>query len=184
MGPGSGHSVDAGPSAKSVGLLGYVLAALLIAVPLADAAASLTPLRPGDVTWRVGAVGVISRAMLLPGVGAVLGYAVALRLEQWRVQWVVSFASALAALASIGALVLFTLDALETRAMMAPADRGALALVSIVALGKLAVFVFLFGALAAISWRTSRRTARARRAEAAPPPLVVSARSGASATKP
>ncbi len=162
-------------SPRLTALLGYTLGLLLVVLPLLDAAVSLAPLRPADVTWRVGAVRLLSRTLLLPAAGAVLAYVVALRLEHVAAQRFVAVASAAAALALLAAIVMFGLDALETRGLVEPGDRRALDVVSALAVVKLAAFLFLASLLALAGWRSARRAEQERRE---PPALVSRAHSG------
>ncbi len=150
-------------SPRLTGLLGYTLSLLLVALPLVDTTASLAPLRPGDPTWRVGAVGLLSRSLLLPAAGALLAYVTARRLEHAKVLRALATISAAASLALLAAIGLFALDALETRGLVDPGERRALDIVSLIAVAKLAAFLFLAIVLALAAWHSARRTARERR---------------------
>ncbi len=173
---GSGRASGDAVAPGMVGVLGYALALLLVALPLVDAAAQLAPLHPGDVTWRVGAVGLLSRSMLLPAAGALLGYLVAVRLGHLAVQRLVSVASGVAALALLAAIALFVLDVLQARALVAVTDRRTLDVISLLAVAKLTAFAFLAVVLSVAGWRSARCEAGERRET---PHLVSAAGSGA-----
>jgi hypothetical protein len=91
---------------------------MLVFVPVLDIAMSVWPPQVAEVGWRFGAAGLFSRAVLLPLLGLLLLFAVALDARR------AGFLSALAWLAAGGCLVLvgvtalFTLDGLQMRAQV------------------------------------------------------------------
>ena len=95
-----------------------ILALALVVIPLADTAAGLWPLQPANPHWRFGAFGVLSRALLLPALGAMLLLGLSLGHRRRRLLLGVVFgATALLMCAGLG---LFALDALEVRAAVRP----------------------------------------------------------------
>jgi hypothetical protein len=94
----------------------YLVAGLLIVIPLADFVLSVPPGEFSNVQWRFAAVGLLSSYMLTPVLGLAMALVVAAFLKQYRAQrWLVaatlSMATVLVAL-SLG----FALDMLQVRA--------------------------------------------------------------------
>jgi hypothetical protein len=123
----------------------YLVAFILIVVPLFDAAISTLPFRPGNVQWRFGAIGLLSSTLLTPGLGFLLAVVTAVTLQHVLVQRVLAILSWVAVAAVLALLVLFTLDALQTRPMVRPEMRMAFIVASTTAAGKLLLWTITFG---------------------------------------
>lgn len=95
-----------------------ILALALVVIPLADTGAGVWPLDPGNPHWRFGAFGVVSRALLLPALGAVI--LLGLSLSHRRRRLVLGAVFGAAALLMCAGLGVFALDALEVRSTVRP----------------------------------------------------------------
>lgn len=102
----------------------YLFAGVLIASPLIDLFSTAWPLRPADVSWRYGFLGLAAGYLHTPMLGAVLAMAVA----YWQ-----GHASALRALGIVGlavaavllpVLALWPMDVLQMRALRPPEGRS------------------------------------------------------------
>lgn len=123
----------------------YVIAILLIAVPLFDSAMSLAPFHLGNAQWRFGAFGVLSNALLIPSLGVLIAVAAALTYEHEGVQktlWVASWLMAVFLLVSV---VLFALDSVQTRSHIRADVSTAFMVASVTALFKLLAASAVFG---------------------------------------
>jgi hypothetical protein len=93
-----------------------LLSAALILIPLVDAFTTLYPWNVGDARWRFGAVGLVSNAVLLPLLGLLLAYITALWFNQRTMRRVIGVLSFVGAGIALLAIVMFGLDAVQTRA--------------------------------------------------------------------
>ncbi len=100
------------------------VALLLIASPLADLVAALLPMRPGEVSWRFGAYGLLTNSLVTP----ILGLAIILVLsglrQRKRAAALTGAVCAALALLLIGGFALFVLDYLQLRQAVGVAARG------------------------------------------------------------
>ncbi|MBA2671639.1 MAG: hypothetical protein H0U67_14810 [Gemmatimonadetes bacterium] len=144
---------------------GYLILGTMIVFPLLDAFLTVWPLRPGEVSWRFGAVGIFSRGLMSPLFGLILLYGLALIYEHRLVQRVVAVLAAIAAPVVASAAVLFVLDALQMRVQVQPQMKIAFDVASVVALGKLLVVVAIAVVLCIAAFRSSRPVAGRRRVE-------------------
>jgi hypothetical protein len=138
----------------------YLMAFILVVVPLVDAAVSTMPFHVRNVQWRFGAIGLFTNTLLTPGVGFMLAVVTAALLQHLRIQRVLTVVSWIAAVALVGLLVVFALDALQTRAMVRPEMMRPFVLASTVAACKLVLWTIAFIVFARASrvpraWRRS-----------------------------
>jgi hypothetical protein len=94
---------------------GYVLAALLLVLPLLEPLVTLLPPRPGAVRWRLQAFGAFSQALVLPLLGATLAVGTAVLLDQRKVVRVLAGVAFGFGLLLAMATLLFALDLVEYR---------------------------------------------------------------------
>ncbi|MFN2317805.1 MAG: hypothetical protein ABR551_07705 [Gemmatimonadales bacterium] len=164
---------DSAP-ARQVAWALYALGALLWLAPLADLAAGIGSLNVSVVQWRFGTTGLLSSALILPITGLVFWFAAAVILEQRRALQVL-FGVALTMLVLIaGALVLFTLDALQVRIQVRQDAKRSYDLASMKAAMTLGSELVVLAVLALTTFRAAKGTAgprTARRSDGAP--LVV-----------
>lgn len=103
----------------------YLLALLMAISPLVEYVTTIWPMRPGDLVWRYGALGL--GAGHLPNV--TVGLAALLGIAYWRghraVFYAVALASAAGAVLILPAMAMFALDVLEFRALREEQLRGA-----------------------------------------------------------
>jgi hypothetical protein len=126
----------------------YLLAIILIVVPLVDAATTAMPSHAGNVQWRFGAIGLLSNTLLTPGLGFLLAVVTAVTFQHLRTQRALAILSWLAIVALVGLLVMFTLDALQTRPLVRPEHRIAYYVACVTAACKMVLWMvafFLFG---------------------------------------
>ena len=136
----------------------YLLAAILIVVPLVDAAVSITPFHVRNVQWRFGALGLLTNTLLTPGVGFMLAVVTAALLQHLRTQRVLSIVAWIGAVLLLGLLVVFGLDALQTRALVRPEMMRPFVTASTVAACKLVLW-----AITSIVFARASRVPRAQR---------------------
>ena len=136
---------------RRLSLPAYFVCLALLLLPLADVLTTLFPWQFGDARWRFGAVGLVSNALLLPMAGLLIALAAARVAEHGRMRVAIGVVSAAAATLCLVALVLFGLDALQTRAAVRPEMRTSFNVASITAALKTLVagVTFSFLALAA-----------------------------------
>ena len=101
----------------------YVVSIAMIALPLADVSTSLYPWRFYEPRWRFGAVGLISNSLLLPMAGLLVAYLTAVILDHRTTRRIIGGGSLAALGVCVAALVMFALDAVQTRAAVPPERR-------------------------------------------------------------
>ena len=99
----------------------YLVAVLLVVVPLIEVTLSVWPLRFGQTAWRFGTLGLISQAATTPMVGAVLLFALAFLLDHRKTIAVGAVLTALISFALIVAIPMFALDAVQMRSQVGAA---------------------------------------------------------------
>jgi hypothetical protein len=150
---------------RSFAVPGYLVLGTMIVFPLLDSVLTVWPLRPGEVSWRFGAIGIFSRGLMTPLFGLVLLYGLALIYEHRVAQRVVAVVAAIAAPAVASACALFVLDALQMRGQVQPQMKAAFDVASTVALGKLLVMATITAVLCVAAFRSSRSVTGRRRPE-------------------
>jgi hypothetical protein len=104
----------------------YPVAAAFAIFPLVDLAGRLLPLQFSNAQWRFGAIGLYlsgSLVMMMFGL-VILGLVAAYR--QHRVAlWIVAVTSMLVVVITVGAIVVFGLDAIQLRSVARPELRSA-----------------------------------------------------------
>jgi hypothetical protein len=101
----------------------YCAALLLIVISGLDYAATLWPFQPAELSWRYGAVGLLSSFTLTPLLGGLLLSATAALAGHRRVLRAVAILHLAAAIALLVLLVGFGLDVLQVRRDTAPDAR-------------------------------------------------------------
>lgn len=142
---------------------GYLVALLLVAVPVVDALTRTLPVRLGVETWRLGTLGIVFNTMATPLLGVFLGMVIAATLDHRRTLWAITLVTLAAALVSLLAMGGFVLDYVQLRANVTDeAMRG------FDAAARKAIGVGLAGVVTAAvlginGWRTARRISGAHR---------------------
>jgi hypothetical protein len=131
---------------------------------------STAPFRFGNVQWRFGAVGLLSNTLLTPGLGYLIVVVTAVTLRHVRAQRVLSVLAWVIAAGLLALLGMFSLDALQTRAMVTPAMHTPFIIASVTAAGKLLLWAIVF-----VLFGRAARAPRAlrRSAEAGSPSLLI-----------
>lgn len=137
---------------------GYIVAALLIVLPLADTLLSVWPIRVGDVSWRFGAAGLFSRALMTPMLGLLLVLAIALMSGHRRVTRGVAVVGGLTVLTILGTSIMFLLDAVQMRTQVRAEAKTTFDVASLVAIAKYGLAMLASLAFAIPAWKASRKT--------------------------
>ncbi len=103
-------------SYKTLARPGYLLAMLLVIMPIADAIMSMWPLRFGEEQWRYGAVGAFSNVTLVPLLGLFIAITMSIALDHRRTRKVIGWICAVTAVVFGIVLAVFILDYFQTRA--------------------------------------------------------------------
>ncbi len=121
---------------KPLARAGYLLAALLVIIPLFDLTMQVWPLRLSDERWRFGAVGSLSSLLLVPMLGLLIAIAIATFADGRRVKRIVGVICAVLAVLLAVMSVLFILDYFQVRTIVNPKFQHATAVATVSALGK------------------------------------------------
>lgn len=116
---------------------GYLVLLLAVIFPLLDTFAALTPATLDNATWRFGALGLISNAIMGLSLELFLLAVVATLSNQRRVLLTLAVVSLVVGVLLLGSSVLFTLDMLQTRAKVTPMMKHRFDFASAGALAKL-----------------------------------------------
>jgi hypothetical protein len=145
---------------KPLVLPGYVVASILIILPIFDSTMMVFPFNPGNALWRYGAAGLISNALIFPSIGLLLLLFLGVLSAHYRFLKWFGFACILAAVLTLIGLALFGLDAFEARSTISTAAKLGFAIASLTAAGKLtlaATVMVLAGRAALKAGRQSRQ---------------------------
>lgn len=123
-------------SNKSLARAGYLIAALLILIPLFDATASVWPPHLADERWRFGAVGALSNLTLVPLLGFLIALSIAAVFDHRRVRRFIGIICAVLAVILAAMAVLFILDYFQTRTLVNPKFQHAMGVASTTAIVK------------------------------------------------
>ena len=145
----------------------YLVAILLILLPLLDLVTNVWPVRPGTLEWRYGTLGLLSGFTLTPLLGMVLATASAALLDHRVVQRAIGIVNLLAAVAFAVVVVLFALDWLQMRAAVQAAQRQSMDVGALKALAKHVLVGLALGWLGIVGLRASRREPGAGRRRSA-----------------
>lgn len=165
-----------------IGILGrltrplYFVAFLFILFPLVDFGLNVWPLRFGDVSWRYGAVGLLSQFFITPLLGLALAWAIAEANDDRGTRLFLSILCAVGAVFLAIALVGFALDVVQVGATVSPERVSGFRIGAIRSMLKQSLMIVALAWFAVAGWRTerARRGGRRRRSEATP--LVVAKR--------
>lgn len=149
---------------RLLGWAAYGVALLLILLPILDSFLGVWPFHPEQVTWRFGAVGLFSRAVMTPVLGLLLGIVTAAAFESPAVMRLFSAFSFVGALLALAALGIFILDATQTRTQVVAEATAAFNAASGVAVIKYGLGAVLCALLGIGGWRAARPRRGAERA--------------------
>lgn len=135
----------------------YLIALVLILVPLLDTSISLLPPRPGELSWRFGAAGLLSQQQLLPMIGILIAATMALLLQHRRVLRGLSVICLVLVLVVIPAVVLFALDAVQLRAQVVAEARLTFDLAAAMAVAKFVISAVVLAVIGRAAWKASAK---------------------------
>jgi hypothetical protein len=140
---------------RSIALAAYVAIAIFVLFPIMDTLSAVLPANPGDIAWRYGAAGLVSRILPDAVLGLLLALIVAISLQHGRVRRGLGLASLLFALVLVGIWVIFFVDSARMGPQLVGAARAAAETATTVALVKfgLASFAAVLLARAALDPR-------------------------------
>jgi hypothetical protein len=139
---------------------GYLIMAVTSILPLIDLLMAISPMHPGTVMWRFGAVGLISSAIGAPLLVLTLVYALALLSGDRKVVITVGvIAAVIAVLMFIGAGS-FSLDALQMKGRVNPTALDKFKGASALALAKLLLMGIAAVVLAVSAFRSAKLAKR------------------------
>ena len=145
----------------------YPVGALLIVGAVSEPLLQIWPLRPGELRWRFGAVGLMTGAVLGVMFGLVWVMAVAAMLDHRKTLRATSVVCMAMALVLTLVAAAFSLDFLQVRNSVNPNFRGALDLTVLRAMAVLGLSIPAAVGLGIGGWRSSRATGRAHAGKAA-----------------
>ena len=140
----------------------YFVAALMIVTPALDFVANVWPLRPGNLEWRYGTIGLLSGFAMTPLIGMLIVTGTAGLLGHARVLRVGAIVSLVVAVLLALATVLFVLDVLQFRPTVPLAAVANYDLGSWKAALKHLLVVVALAWLGHAAWRAARRSALPR----------------------
>lgn len=142
---------------------GYLVALLLVLVPLLDAVVRTWPLRFGDERWRYGTSGILLNTMTTPLLGVFMAMVIAAALEHARTLRVIAGLTLLAGVAVLAGIAAFGLDYLQLRASVTAEAMGGFDAASrkAIAVGLLGTAVTVILGIA--GWRAAGRLVGSRR---------------------
>ena len=143
----------------------YLLALYLVITPLLEALTLVLPVRPGEVGWRFGAMGIAFNTLVTPLLGLFLAMLAAAVLGNRRMLRGLSVASYTATVVLALGLVLFVLDYLQSRAGVVAERQNAVDIVSWKAVFLGALGMIVAGRLGRAGWNASRSVAKDRKTE-------------------
>lgn len=102
----------------------YLFALVLVVSPLIDLFSTAWPLRPGDLSWRYGFVGLGAGYLNTPILGVVLAAAIAVWQEHTALLRTLGVVSAVVAVVLLLVLGIWPLDFLQIRGLRPPEQRA------------------------------------------------------------
>lgn len=142
---------------KRLALPAYLVGALLILIPLGEGILSTRPMTPGALTWRYGASGVLSSALLTPVLGLLLVAFVATLVEHRRMLRTTAILSLAGATILTFVVGLFVLDALQLRSQIIAEARVSYQWATAQALFRMLALLVTCAVLGVAAWKSSRR---------------------------
>jgi len=110
---------------RRLGKAAYFVAFVLVATSALDYATTIWPLRPADVSWRYGAVGILSGFLLTPLLGVLVALVIATVLDHPGTLKVLAILSGITGIVGLLLLLGFALDAIQMYQAGAPDARPA-----------------------------------------------------------
>ena len=141
--------------------LAYLSAFLLIFIPALQTLTAIWPLQLGNIQWRFGAAGQLSNLLIFPFLGLALMAMISRATEARGISKAIGIIAAIVTLALAASLVMFALDALQLKAIVASRAMQQFQM-AIVRVGIITTtFLVLFAILAMTALRPPRGAAPA-----------------------
>ena len=158
----------------------YVIATLVLLVPLMEIGASAWPYRIHDPEWRIGVISAAAGASTAILLGLLLIYVIGTLFDDRPAIWLVAWIGALMTALCVMAGGSFVLDALQLKGQVSPGSEGRYNVVSALALAKICFAGFAALVVAVSAFRAGRNLRRASLRQAKrPSSLIVSSSSTA-----
>lgn len=157
---------------KHLSVAVYTIAALFFLAPIVETILSIAPWRFGEVRWRFGAMGLVSRASLEPVLGLLLAFVMGWYAQHRGLLRAISIVSYLGALLLALFTGLFILDALQVRAALNDAGKNAVAIAALAGSVKFVLVMIGLIVLGACAWKAARRAGGRQGGSASPPPTL------------
>lgn len=148
---------------RALVLAGYLIAAMLVLIPLSEVLMAGLPLRPASVTWRFTAGQTFSRALMTPLLGLLLALGIALAFRHKRGVLVLGAASAAFGLLALTVAARFSFDAAAMLGGAPPGAKTPLMRTIVPVLVKLFVSILVAGLLSLGAWWAREATDKAAR---------------------
>jgi hypothetical protein len=133
----------------------YAVALLLVLVPVSEMLLRVWPLRVTEASWRFGAIGLFSNALLTPLLGLTFAGMLAFLFGHRRAVRTLSVVLIAGAIVLASSMAVFALDALQMRGNVAANAQTAFDVASAQALLKLGLFVTVGAVLGIGGWRST-----------------------------
>lgn len=140
--------------------LAYLVALLLVFMPVLQVLLQIWPLQLGNIQWRFPAAGVLVGSLQSPFLGLAIIALVARSTESRGISRTVGILSAITSIVLIASLVLFVLDALQLRAIVNSRGMQQFQLTSIRVGLTCLIFTVAFAVLAMVALKQPKGTAR------------------------
>ena len=150
----------------------YLTGLVIIIFPAVEYVLTIWPLSFGVISWRFGAVGLLTRAIMTPMVGLALVFGTAVLLEHTWVQRGVAVLGIAGTAVLILAVVMFTLDLFQFRNQVRPEASLAYDVSSGMALTKLFAGTIVLLSFGLSALRMVRRAGGKKSRRSAPATLV------------
>jgi hypothetical protein len=158
----------------------YVIATLVILVPLMEIGGSAWPYRISNPEWRLSLVSAAAAASTAILLGLLLIYVLGTLFDDRAAIWLVALIGALMTASCVTAGGFFFLDALELRSRVSPGSEGRFGVASSLALTKVFLAGFAALVIAVSAFRAGRNLHRASlRKTRRPAPVIVNSSSTA-----
>ncbi len=149
----------------------YLMGLVIILVPAVEYVLTVSPLSPRIVSWRYGAVGLLSRSIMTPMLGLVVIFGTAVLLEHRWIQRGVMVLGFVGGAVLLLTVAVFALDLLQLRQQVRADAKTAYDATSTVAFIKLLGVTAVLLAFGVSGFKVTRHAA-GRRHHGTPAPLV------------
>lgn len=159
---------------RSLARAGYLLASLLVVLPLFDATMQAWPLHVSDERWRFQTLGAVSNLLLVPLLGLLLAATIASLAGDRRVKRVVGSICGILALVMVAFSVLFVMDYFQVRTAPPPKFQHILAVATAAAVVKnvLSIIALLLLSRVGFGGSTARGNPMAGSSKKPPSPIT------------